>query len=83
MTTNCLDLLSDRACTAPLRALEGHMLEKMGDTVDPRRLVSRTHIDPDAERDRVDSVDPITGDTQPIRKCRKMNRHVKAPTRRA
>ena len=57
MAADRLDLLGDRAGAAPLGALERHVLEKMRDAVDLRRLVPCADIDPDAERDRVDGVD--------------------------
>ena len=70
-----LDLLGDGESAAPLGALERHVLEEMRDAVDLRRLVPRPDIDPEAERDRVDRVDPVGGDPQPVRQRGNPHRH--------
>ena len=66
MAADRLDLLGDGAGAAPLGALERHVLEEMRDAVDLRRLVPRADIDPEAERDRVDRVDPVGDDPQAV-----------------
>src|SRR5712691_9100207 len=76
-----LDLLGDRASASPFGAFEGHVLEKMRDAVDVSRFVPRTDIDPDAERDRFDRVDPVRGDPQTVPQCGKLSRHAAAPRR--
>src|SRR6202011_6315398 len=81
VTADRLDLLGDRAGAAPFGALEGHVLEKMRGAVDISRFVPRTDIDPDAERDRFDRVDPVGGDPQPVRQSGKLSRHAAAPWR--
>ena len=52
---------------APLGALEGHVLEEMGDAVDLGRLVPRADIDPDAERGGLDRVHAVGGDAEAVR----------------
>ena len=75
MAADRLDLLGDRAGAAPLGALERHVFEKMRDAVDLRRLVPGADIDPEAERDRVDRVDAVGDDPQPVRQRREPGRH--------
>ena len=83
MTPDRLDLLGDIACAAPFGALEGHVLEKMRGAVDCRRFVPCTDIDPDAERYRIDGLDRVGGDPQPVRQSRNPGGHAVAPARRA
>ena len=62
-----LDLLGDRQRgTAPC-ALERHVLEEMRDAVDPRRLVPRADIDPQAQGHGRDRVDAVGDDPQTVR----------------
>ena len=70
-----LDLLGDGERAAPLGALERHMLEKVRDAVDLGWLVPGPDIDPDAERDGVDGLDPVGGDLQPVFQFRQLDRH--------
>jgi hypothetical protein len=51
LAADILDLLGDVAGASPGRALERHVLEKMGDPVLVFRLVAGTRLDPDAEGD--------------------------------
>ena len=74
-----LDLLGDRAGAAPLGALERHVLEKMRDAVDLRRLVPCADIDPQPERDRVHGIDAVGDDAQPVRQRREPGCHVTPP----
>ncbi len=70
-----LDLLGDGAGAAPLGALERHVLEKMRDAVDLRRLVPGADIDPQPERDRVHRIDAVGDDAQPVRQRREPGCH--------
>src|SRR6185312_2079192 len=83
MAADGLDLLGDRAGAPPLRALERHVLEEMGDAVDLRRFVPRADLDPEAERYRVDRVDPVCRDAQPVGKRRELGGHAARAVRRA
>ena len=83
VTANRLDLFGDIAGAAPFGALEGHVLEKMRGAVDGRRFVPCADIDPDAERYRVDGLDSVGGDPQPVRQSRNPGAHAAAPARRA
>ena len=49
LAADVLDRLGDAARRALLRALEGHVLEHVGDAVDLGRLVARAGVDPDAD----------------------------------
>ena len=73
-----LDLLGDGAGAAPLGALERHVFEEMGDAVDLGRLVPRADLDPEAERDRVDRVDAVGRDPQPVRERGELARSCRA-----
>src|ERR1044071_3733352 len=75
MATYRLDLLGNVAGAAPLGAFERHMLEEMRGAVDLGRLVPRPDIDPQPERNRVDRVDAIGDDSQPVRQRREIDRH--------
>ena len=66
MAAHRLDLLGDGAGRAALGALEGHMLQQMGDAVDLRRLVARADIGPDAEGDGLDGFHPVAGDGESV-----------------
>ncbi len=83
VTADRLDLLGDIAGAAPFGALEGHVLEKMRGAVDRRRFVPCADIDPDAERYRIDRLDRVGGDPQPVRQSRNPGSHAAAPVRRA
>jgi hypothetical protein len=83
VTPDRFDLLGDRAGAAPFGALEGHVLEKMRGAVDRRRFVAGADIDPDPERHRIDGLDPIGGDPQPVRQARNPGGHAMAPAQRA
>ena len=48
-----LDLLGDVERRAPLGALEGHVLEQVGDAVDLCRFVAGADVDPGADRHRL------------------------------
>ncbi len=78
-----LDLLGDVAGAAPFGALERHVLEEMRGAVYRRRLVPRPDIDPDAERDGVDRVDPVGDHPQSVRQCRDPSSCCSLHTRRA
>src|SRR3981189_2721338 len=75
MAADRLDFLGDGAGAAPLGALERHVFEKMRDAVDLGRLVPGPDIDPQAERDRVDRVDPVGDDPQSVREGGELYRH--------
>src|SRR5690606_15258570 len=66
MTADRLDLDGDVSRGAPLRALEGHMLQQMRDAVDLLRLVARADPSPDAERDGIDRRHRVGGDAQAV-----------------
>ena len=75
MAADRLDLLGDGAGGAPLRALEGHVLEEMRDAVDLGRLVPRPDLDPEAERHGFDRVDAVGDDAQPVRQFGELHGH--------
>src|SRR5205823_11086591 len=54
---------------------ERHVFEKMRDAVDLGRLVPVADIDPETERDRIDRLDPVGDDAQPVRKRGERYRH--------
>src|SRR3546814_14821441 len=66
MTADRLDFFGNGQRAAPLGALEGHMLQHMGDAVDLRRLVAGAGIDPDADRDGLDLRHGLGNDPQAV-----------------
>jgi hypothetical protein len=76
MAANRFDLLGDGKSATPFCALEGHVLEEMGDSVDVSRLVAGADIDPDAERDRVDGIYAVSRDLQSVGQSRQLRRHL-------
>jgi hypothetical protein len=60
-----LDLLGDVARRAAGRALEGHMLKKMGDTMLILSFVAGTRLDPDAESDALQMRHGFSDDGKP------------------
>ena len=83
VTADRLDLLGDIVGRAALGALEGHVLEQMGDAVDFRRLVAGSDTDPGPQRHRFHGRHGIGGDSQPVVQGGEMNRHASSVTRAA
>ena len=79
MAAHGLDLLGDFPGAAPGRALEGHMLQQMGDAVDLGRLVARAHIGPDADGGGFDRIHPVAGDPKAVGKPGDLDRHAALP----
>src|SRR5262245_28825113 len=74
-----LDLLGDIAGAAPLRALEGHVLEQMGDAVLGQGLVPGTGGHPNAERHGFHMRHMVRHHAQTVGQLRKLGCHVPDP----
>src|SRR5579883_754137 len=82
MAADRLDLLGDGEGRAALGALERHVLQEMSNAVDVGRLVPRSDIDPDAERNRLDRIHPVGHDAKAARQGGEVNAHAAPPARR-
>jgi hypothetical protein len=70
------DFLGDVAGAPPLRAFEGHVLEKVSDTVLFGRFVTRSRFDPYTERDALQVGHCLGHDSQPGGKPGGFNVHI-------
>ena len=75
LAADILDLFGDLAGTAPVGALEGHMLEEMGNAMLALGLVAGTGLDPDAERRAGKLRHGIGGDGKSVGKLRDFDAH--------
>ena len=66
VTADIFDLLGDGLGIAPFGALERHVFQQMGYAVQLGRLIARTDVDPNADRDALDAVDPVGNDTHAV-----------------
>ena len=78
LAANRLDLLGDVLSAPPRRALEGHMLEEMGDAVLGQALAAAAGADPDAKRHRLHVGSRMAHHGEAIRQSGQLDTH--APT---
>jgi hypothetical protein len=74
-----LDLLGDLAGGSPRGALEGHMLQEMGDAMLVGALIAAATAGPDAERGGLQMRHGIGHNRETRRKTRDFNAHAAAP----
>ena len=68
VAADILDRLADLARRAAAGALEHHMLEQMGDSVEPRRLVPRPGLGIEADRGGLERRHLAAGDLEAVGK---------------
>ena len=68
VAADILDRLADLARRAAAGALEHHMLEQMGDAVQPLGLVARAGVGIEADRGRLDARHLAAGDLEAVGK---------------